>query len=180
MQQFIGLIRGINVGGNNLLKMADLRQFFGEIGFPNAATLLQSGNFVLQSEEGPASKIEAIIKAEAKLRLGLTADFFILTRAEWQSLIAGNPFPEAVATDPSHLLAYVHRETLVQDRLDAIRKAYHGPERFKLVGEILYVHCPEGIGTSRLMVDKDWKSMTSTGTARNWNTVLKLAALADA
>lgn len=180
MQIFIGLIRGINVGGNNLLKMADLRQFLGEIGFQNAATLLQSGNFVLRSDKRSASRIEAKIKAEAKVRLGLTADFFILSRADWQSLIEGNPFPEVAATDPSHLLAYVHREALVQGRLDAIQEAYLGSERFKLVGEILYVYCPEGIGASRLMADKDWKSITSTGTARNWNTVLKLAALADA
>jgi len=180
MHQFIGLIRGINVGGNNLLKMADLRQFLGEIGFSNAATLLQSGNFVLKSDEAFARVIEGMIKAEAKLRLGLTADFFILTRAEWQSLIEANPFPNAAATDPSHLLAYVQRQAPDRDRLDAIRKAYHGPEQFERVREILYVHFPDGIGISRLLANKDWRSITSMGTARNWNTVLKLAELADA
>src|SRR5262245_43013425 len=100
----IALLRAVNVAGHGTVGMATLRAFLADLGFDDARTLLQSGNVVFAGKGGPDTALENLLEAEAAKRLGLRTTFFVRSVAEWDEIIAANPFPEEAESDPSHLL----------------------------------------------------------------------------
>jgi uncharacterized protein (DUF1697 family) len=162
----IALLRAVNLAAKNMVAMADLRAMVEGLGFQKAQTLLQSGNLVFDSKPSGA-RLEGLLEATAKKRLGLETDFFVRTAKEWQALIAANPFPAEARSDPSHLV------------LDALRQAIKGRERVEAEGRQAYAVYPDGIGRSKLTMALIERHLGTSGTGRNWNTVLKLAALAS-
>lgn len=173
----IALVRGINVGGNNMVKMADLKAILTDLGFNEPRTLLQSGNMVFGSMGLSALELEEKIEAAAKKQLGLTALFYVRTAQEWADLIAGNPFPNEAAEYPGRLLVHFFKESPSPEGVEAVASAIRGPERIAAEGRHLYVVYPEGIGVSTIGKTPGWNKLISTGSGRNWNTILKLAAL---
>ena len=175
----IALLRGVNVGGNKMVAMADLRALLTRLGFGDVESLLQSGNLVF-SVRGAArscAALETHLEKEVEKALGLAADFHVRTSEEWQSVIAGNPFRAEAASDPGHLLVSFFKTPLVAANVKALQAAITGPERLHADGRHLYMVFPDGIGNSKAagLIDK---KLAARGTARNWNTVTKLAALA--
>lgn len=175
---YIGLIRGINVGGNKIVKMADLRGMLADMGFETVRTLLQSGNFVIEVEQGSPEDLRKKIRATAKTKLGVDAEFFVFSPEQWQSIIDNNPFPDAASEHPSRLVVYLGREPIKPADLEPLENYLVPTERVKAVSGAGYIDCPEGIGTSKMLSSKPWCKLSATGTMRNWNTVKKLAALA--
>jgi uncharacterized protein (DUF1697 family) len=180
MQTFIALLRGINVGGHNKIAMADFHDLCGRLGFENPRTLLQSGNVVLRSASRSASQLERQLETETEKSFGLQIHFFVRTIEEWREIIAANPFPKEAIQDPSHLVVMCFKKSIDSKALDDLRTAIIGPELIKAKGRHAYITYPAGIGTSRLTNVLIEKKLASPGTARNWNTVLKLAAVANA
>ena len=172
----IALLRGINVGGNRKVPMADLRAFMESLGFAGVKTLLQSGNVVFDAKGSPP-QLEATLEREATTRLGLTTDFHVRTDREWRDMIAANPFPGEAERDPAHLVVVCLKDAVAPARLTALRAAIRGPERVEAQGRHAYVVYPAGIGTSKLTAAVIDAKLATRGTARNWNTVLKLEAL---
>jgi uncharacterized protein (DUF1697 family) len=173
----IALLRAVNLAGHGAIAMAKLRAFFAELGFDGAQTLLQSGNVVFSNGAGDAA-VEKRLEDEALKRLGLRTAFFIRTAAEWDSLIAENPFSEAAEKDPSHLVLLCLKSPPKKEDVTALQAAIKGPELVRAGSRHLYITYPAGIGRSRLTAAVIDKAVGSAGTGRNWNTVLKLAALA--
>src|SRR5271154_4548923 len=145
----IALLRGINVGGNRLVSMDDLRAFFVGLGLAEARTLLQSGNVVFRSGAGPGA-LERRLEAESAERLGLKAEFFIRTVEEWKAIITGNPFPEEAKNDPGHLAVMFLKRAPEAKRFRALTAAITGPEIVRPAGRQAYVVYPAGTGNSRL------------------------------
>ena len=179
MNTYIGLIRGINVGGNKVVKMADLRQMLQDMGFDDPKTLLQSGNFVIRSADDSPEVLRERIQLEAKAKLGLEAEFFIFTPGQWSQIIANNPFPDAAAEHPSRLAVYLGRKPLSDADLLPIESYRIPSERVRAIEGVVYLDCPDGLGTSKMLSSSSWCKLTAAGTLRNWNTVLKLATLAE-
>jgi uncharacterized protein (DUF1697 family) len=177
MATYIGLIRALNVGGTGVLKMSTLKSFLADAGLEHPRTLLQSGNFVGDADEN-AADLENRLQTEARLRLGMETEFVIRSRREWADLIEANPFRGEAVADPSHLVLYVSRTEMLATGVAAVTSAYTGPEMLACVAGGLFVYYPLGIGDSKLGRAKGWNRLVSSATGRNWNTVLKLAALA--
>ncbi len=177
---YIGLARAINVGGHQPVSMAQLRELFDALHFGNPRTLLQSGNVLFDAERQSTAHLERQIETEAAKRLGLQADFFVRTAAEWSELIAGNPFPAEAKRDPARFVLMVLRDAPGVASIEAVRAANAGPETFRIIGKSAYIIYPNGQGRSRFTAALIEKKLGTRGTARNWNTVTKLAALADA
>lgn len=172
----VALLRGINVGGNKLA-MADLRDLFQHLGFQDARTLLQTGNVVFHGDGRSAEELERLLETEAVKRLSLKTEFHVRTAREMQAAIAANPFPEEAERDPAHLVALFLKAAPAAGDVAALQDAITGPEVVRAVGRQAYIVYPDGIGRSRLsnsLIDRK----LGRGTARNWNTVLKLGALA--
>ena len=161
----IALIRGINVGGNKMIAMADLRDTFERLGFTDVKTLLNSGNVVFRSTK----KTDAIERA---LEKEIDAVCFVRTAEEWTRIIERNPFPAEAKSDPGHLLVTVFKE----DPRGDLEAAIKGRERIHLDGRVLYAFYPDGAGRSKLTNSLIEKELGTRGTARNWNTVLKVHA----
>ena len=178
MTTYIALLRGINVGGHKKVGMAELRAFAGELGLEDARTLLQSGNLVFRhaGQTTPAA-LEKRLETGAAKRLGLEADFMVRDAQEWTEVIAGNPFPEIVATDPSHLVVVFLKNAPESAAVEALRAAVRGPEVVQMEGWHAYLMYPVGIGNSKLTNVVVEKKLGTRGTGRNWNTILKLGAL---
>lgn len=177
MTTFLALLRGINVGGNKKVAMADLRDMLTALGFENVRTVLQSGNAVFRSGSRSSAQLEKLLESSVGKKLGLQCDFHVRTADEWKEVIARNPFPEAAKSDPSHLLVLFMKEAPAASDVKALQAAIIGPELVRAAGREVYIVYTQGIGTSKLsnvLIDKKLKMR---GTARNWNTVLKLGAL---
>ena len=179
MATYVALLRGINVGGNKMIAMADLRAALTKAGFSNVRTLLQSGNVVLDAAASTPSKLESQLEAEVKKRFSLEVEFHVRSPAEWASVIEANPFAAEAKRDPSHLLVTFFKTPLDPAKVKAAQAAIVGPERLQADGRHLYMVFPEGMGRSKAAVVVG-KKLGPGGTARNWNTVQKLAALAPA
>jgi uncharacterized protein (DUF1697 family) len=181
MPTCVGLVRGINVGGRNLVGMADLRRLGERLGLEDVRTLLQSGNLVFRTDTRETAEVERRLEAEAGKRLGLkTPAFFVRTADEWAAIVRRNPFGDEAARDPAHLLLVALKAAPRRGSLEALRAAIPGRERVELSGRNAYFFYPDGVGRSKLTPALVEKHLPGPGTARNWNTVLKLLALARA
>ena len=178
----IALLRGINVGGNVKIAMAELRVMVEALGFTDVKTLLQSGNLVFTDpkKRSPAS-LEPLLEKATKEKLGVGPDYMIRTPEEWAAIVARNPFPAMAKDDPSHLLVYALKgEAPDQAAIDRLNAAIVGPEEVAAVGRELFITYPDGVGTSKLSTNLIEKTLGKhRGTGRNWNTVLKIAALLE-
>ncbi len=174
----VALLRGINVGGRNAIAMADLRAFLQDLGLENPRTLLQSGNALFGSRASPG-RLEERLEAEAAKRLSLQVDFIVRSATEWSQVITDNPFRKEATADPSHLLLMCLKTAPSTASVEALQAAVSGRELIRAAGRQLYLVYPDGIGRSRLTGALIEKTLRTRGTARNWNTVLKLAALAE-
>jgi len=177
MATYVALLRGINVGGNKMVAMAELRAALTKAGFSNVRTLLQSGNVVLDAAASSPAKLESQLEAEVKTRFSLDVEVHVRSGAELAALIEANPFAAEAKRDPSHLLVTFYKTPLDKAKVKAAQAAIAGPERLHAEGRHLYMVFPEGIGRSKATIVVG-KVLGPLGTARNWNTVQKLAALA--
>ena len=175
----VALLRAVNLGSHNKVSMADLRAFVEKLGGEDVKTVVQSGNLVFRTTVASPARLEAQLEAAAAKRLGITTDFFVRTAKEWAAIIEGNPFPKEAEADPSHLVMMTLRDAPGAKAVDDLRAAIKGREQVRTRGREAYFTYPDGIGTSKLTIAIIEKKLGTRGTARNWNTVLKLGALAS-
>ena len=179
MTTYITVLRAINLGAHNRIAMSDLRTMLQKIGCDEPRTLLQSGNAVFRSASTSGEKLEQLLEAASTKHLGVTTDYFVRTANEWQSIIAANPFPAEAKSDPGHLLMMCLRDAPSPVQVKALQAAIKGREIVKASGRQAYFVYPDGQGRSKLTIQVIEKALGTRGTARNWNTVLKLGELAQ-
>jgi uncharacterized protein (DUF1697 family) len=173
MARYVGLLRGINVGGKHKISMATLRGLVEELGHTEVSTVLQSGNVVFtaagkQAAIGPA--LERVIAAE----MGASIRVLVRSRAQIAKVISGNPLREA-ESEPSKLLVGFVDGTPDRAAVAALEDD-PGPEEVRVTPSGIYIWFREGIGRSQLAWDK---RLGVPATARNWNTVAKIATALD-
>lgn len=179
MTVHIALLRAVNVGGRKLI-MTDLKAMFEALHFQSARTLLQSGNVVFESRAQEGTALETLLEKETEKRLKIGTDYLVRSRAEWRAVVAANPFPKAAMADPAHLVAMPLKSAPGKTDVSSLAAQIKGRETVGAVGQTLYIVYPDGIGTSKLTIGVIEKALATRGTARNWNTVLKLLAAAEA
>lgn len=166
------LLRGVNVGGHGRLPMADLRVVLEALGARDVRTYIQSGNAVFRGALD-AETIAAAIEARAGFRPGA----IMLSREALADTIAANPFPEAEQTPKALHLAFLAADP--RPAAGALDAAAAADERWHLDNRVAYLHCPSGLGRSKLAGSLE-RLLGVPVTARNWATITRLAALAGA
>ncbi|MGN6650878.1 DUF1697 domain-containing protein [Trinickia sp.] len=164
MTQYVALLRAVNVGGTGKLPMAELRTMCESIGFAKVRTYIASGNVVFESELSEASvktKLERCLKTSTGMQIGV----LIRTGAELAAVLAGNPFPAAA---PNRTVAIFLDEPPPTDTLAGVSGQQE--EEIALGEREIYVHYGNGMAKSKLKI-----RAAKSGTARNMNTVAKLA-----
>lgn len=171
MPRLVALLRGVNLGGRKVV-MSELRAVCEDAGFTDVETLIASGNLVLGSKL-KSDKLEKKLEAVILEGLGLKTDVYVRTAAELEAIISANPFKPFAKTNPNFLVVYFMRAKASAAELEAMEKTALTGEEWKQGKDCLYIKFRSGQGPSKLKLPK-------LGTARNWNTVNKLAAMAAA
>jgi uncharacterized protein (DUF1697 family) len=169
-------LRAINLSGRRLL-MADFKRTLEAAGYPNAQTVVATGNAVIRAPAaGPA--LEARIEKALAATLGQSTDVFTRDGAQLAAIVHANPFPKMAAEDPSHLVVVFLNGEPAAEAIEALRGKIKGPEEVAAGPACLYASYPDDIGHSKLTAAMIERALKLRGTARNWNTVLKMAELA--
>lgn len=178
MSARIALFRAVNVGGGNRVAMADLKALFEDLDLGPAATLQAAGSVVFHGD-GEAAALEARLEAQGAARLRLKSAVFVRGPAEWAEVIAANPFASAARDEPSRLMVMTLKAPADPEGGAALEAAGQAHERVAVSGRCAYIHYPQGAGVSKLTPSLIERKLGSLGTARNWNTTLKLMALME-
>lgn len=176
----IALLRGVNVGGNRKVAMADLKTMVEALGFTQVKTLLQSGNVVFEAGDRSDAELEALLDLEAEARLGLVTRFIVRGPKAWRAMIAANPMPGEAEREPSRFIVNVAREAVTPEMLAMIRAAATPGEKVEAGDRCVYAFFGDGIADSKAALAFGKKGLGLTSTGRNWNTVQKIAALIGA
>ncbi|MCA9264334.1 MAG: DUF1697 domain-containing protein [Planctomycetales bacterium] len=178
MAKWIALFRGVNVGGKNTIPMAGLRKLLETIDVQSVKTYIQSGNVVFESSAKSAAVLGKRIGSLVEQEYGFHPQILVLPSHELAAAVAANPFPEAEADPKSLHLFFLESRPRTPDieKLDQAKKA---SEAYVWSDRVFYLHAPEGVGRSKLAASIE-RYLGVTATARNFRTVKKVLALADA
>jgi len=165
MARFVAFLRGINVGGNNLIPMAVLKASCESAGLTDVRTYLQSGNVLFNTtRKDPARVIEKALELDVKV--------IVRTIDELRAVIAKNPFDGE--RNPKQLIVVFLDAEPSKAAQDALLAAHKGPEEIHFAGRELFIYYDEGMGKSKLTNALIERKLGVRGTARNWNTVTAL------
>lgn len=180
MTRSVALLRAVNVSGTKAVVMPALCKVLTGLGLTDVTSLLQTGNVVFGCDRPANAALEAALEAAVSERLGVQTAFFVRSAREWAGIVANNPYPQAAADDPSHLVVMALKKAPAAAAVAALRSGIAGRETVTAAGKQLYVVYPDGIGTSKLTNAVIERKIGVAGTARNWNTTLKIAAALSA
>ena len=173
--RFVALFRGINVGNAKRLAMADLRALFGELGYTDVKTLLNSGNVVFTAPSEPplvhAKKIRAAVVDE----FGVDALVIVKSARDMAAVVAGNALLPS-ANNPSRLLVALTQDAKLLAKVNELAKGHWGDEAIHMSKHAAYIWCANGILESKVAVAL-LKGLGESGTTRNWATIEKIHAL---
>jgi uncharacterized protein (DUF1697 family) len=177
MTRQIALLRGINLGSRRRVAMADLRELLEGLGYDDVRTHLQSGNVVLTSKKTP-KRLQAELEKQLAAGLGIDVQVIVRTRNELADVVERNPLGDVAHNPSRYQVSFLSGKPAarVVRELTAVDVA---PEQLVVSGREIYAWHPNGLQRSRVAKLLSDERLGVTATARNWNTVTKLLALAD-
>jgi uncharacterized protein (DUF1697 family) len=173
---FVALLRGINVGGRALIRMAELRELFEALGFDDVETYIQSGNVVFSSPAAGTTTIAARIEDAIAREHGLRPAVILRTPRELATITTSNPLLARGAPEPKLHVVFLDRAPAKEAgaRLDPERSP---GDQLALRGRELFLDLATGAGRSKLTLAYLERTLGVRGTQRSWRTVLALAEL---
>lgn len=180
MTTVVSLLRGVNVGGHHQVPMDKLRALHESLGHREVRTYIQSGNVVFRTSARGLPRLAAEIGAAIEKTFGFRCDVVLRTAAELRAVVEHNPFAGRPGLDPAKLAVTflpLDPPAGAAARLAALPIA---PEEVHLISRELYTYFPNGMGRTKMPFAAVARVLGSPGTARNWNTVVKLLEMAEA
>lgn len=179
MPVLISMLRGVNLGPHNRVKMEALRALYESLKLEDPRTYVQSGNVIFRTKEKNLAQLPSKIQNAMEKAFGFRPEVILRTTKELKAAIAASPFDSRRNLEPGKILvtflaAEPSREA--QAALDGFKKY---PEELHLKGRELYIYFPNGAGKSKLPWSQVEKFLKVTGTARNWNSVTKMLEMAE-
>lgn len=168
---WIALIRAIGAATHKKMSMQQLREACADAGLTDVRTVLATGNLLFSSTDTAVMlkhRLTDVIRAH-----GLDNEVFLRQPPELEAVLRNNPFPDAAADRPNHLLVLFLEAEPGADELAALQ-AYDGPERIVSSGREVFLDYVDGVGRSKLTAALLERRLGQAGTARNWNTIQKL------
>lgn len=179
MPVLISLLRGVNVGGHQKIKMDALRELYESLGLKEVRTYIQSGNVVFKTAERNLPRLTQKIEGAIERSIGFRPDVVIRTAAELREIIRRNPFASRRGIEPSKLLITFLAATPTPEAREKVLKINPGPEEMFAEGRELYIYFPDGMARPNLSWAQVVKILKTTGTGRNLNTVTHLFEMAE-
>jgi uncharacterized protein (DUF1697 family) len=179
MTKFVSLFRGINVGGNKSVRMDALKELHEFLGLKEVQTYIQSGNVVFSSDDADVTQFQKNIEDGFAQKFGFQSKVMVRTAGELNVMIENNPFQDQPMKESKWVVAMFLATHPAGTAREDIQKTYAGPEEIHIIGQEVFIYYPEGMGRSKLTNTFLEKKLKSAGTARNWNTVLKLQKMME-
>jgi uncharacterized protein (DUF1697 family) len=179
MAVLISMLRGVNVGPHNRIKMDELRALYESLNFKDPRSYVQSGNVIFRTKEKNNPQLAKKIQAAIEKKLGCCPEVILRTTEELRGAIAANPFPEQTSSEPGKVLVTFLAGDPPRDAEASLEKFKSFPEQLHLKGRELYIYFPNGAGRSKLPWSAVEKFLRVTGTARNWNSVQAILKIAE-
>ncbi|HEU4828748.1 MAG TPA: DUF1697 domain-containing protein [Gemmatimonadales bacterium] len=177
-QRCIALLRGVNLGGNKKVPMAELRRLVEGLGFTDVRTLLNSGNVVFTARANAVRTAAARIQQAVLDQLGVSSKVTVLTAEELGAILDENPIA-GLCDNPSRMLVAVFAEEDARSRAVRLAEQRWEPEVMAVGKRAAYLWCVNGISAGQLGFAVD-KALKTGVTARNLGTMTKLRAMAEA
>ncbi|MGI8893008.1 MAG: DUF1697 domain-containing protein [Bacteroidia bacterium] len=174
--KYIAMLRGINVSGQKMIKMTDLKKLFEYLGFENVVTYIQSGNVVFDYKKISDDKLKSSIKKEIKNKYDFDVSVIIRTPTELKSLLEKNPFTEFPDAENKVYFIFLEKEA-EKERIDKLLATDHEPEKFVISGKEIFFLCPNGYGKAKLNNNVFERKLKVVATTRNLKTVRELVRL---
>jgi uncharacterized protein (DUF1697 family) len=178
MNVYVAMLRGINVGGRNRMRMEELHALLQSLQCREVRTYVQSGNIVFASSTSRAETIATRIEKEIMSRHGLSVAAIVRTPGQLQDVIDNNLFAGESGLDPKGLHVTFLQQAPEEGLVDKLGEQQAGGDRFVLRGCEVYLHCPGGYGRTRYNNTYFEQHFRVSATTRNWNTVCHLGAMA--
>jgi uncharacterized protein (DUF1697 family) len=176
---YVALLRGINVGGNNILPMKDLAEMFAKAGCDGARTYIQSGNVIFCAGPKIAPRLPDLIGGQIAKRFGFTSPVVLRTVEQIGAVIRDNPFLKAGASE-NELHVLFLADLPAAKNIAELNPDRSPPDTFTVLGQEVYLRLPNGAGKTKLTNQYFDSKLATIGTQRNWRTVTKLFELMQA
>jgi uncharacterized protein (DUF1697 family) len=173
----IALLRGINVGGRNVIKMDELTKLLTSIGLNEVESYIQSGNIVFESD-ATSEDNAALIAQTLEQKYGFPVPTIVLTQKQLESALNFNPF-EGDEFKPSYLLFYFLSGPAKCNQIDAVSSVTTQGERVEYINDVIYAYYPQGSGKSKLTIKFIESKLGVAVTGRNLTTIEKLSVMAQ-
>jgi uncharacterized protein (DUF1697 family) len=179
MVTYICILRGINVSGYRMIKMEALRQLIAGLGFFNVQTYIQSGNIIFQSKDSNRFRLANLIADAILKKYNFDVPVLIKELEELKQIILSNPFINDKKKDLTHLHVTFLSGNPGRGKIKEIYEGQYKPDEFQIIGNNIYLYCPNGYGISKL-TNSFWESkLKVTATTRNWKTSNELIRIAE-
>ncbi len=179
MPVLISMLRGVNVGGHNRIKMDALRALYESLKLGSPRTYVQSGNVIFRTrEKNSAAALAQKIQNAIERKFGFRPEVILRTTEEMRNAIAATPFTGR-NLEPGKTVITFLADDAGPDAYDKLLTLRDFPEELHLLGRELHIYFPDGMGRSKLPWAKIERLLGTPGTARNWNSVTKMLAMAE-
>jgi uncharacterized protein (DUF1697 family) len=179
MPVLISLLRGVNVGGHRKVKMDELRALYESLGFKDVQTYINSGNVLFRTAGRDLARLRQRIETTIESACGFRSDVVLRTPADLKQVIARNPFAARPGLDASRLAIHFLAADPGAEAREQVLAINAAPEELHLHGRELYIYYLNGMARPKLSLPMVEKTLRTSGTSRNWNTVRKLLEMAE-
>ncbi len=179
MTVIISMLRGVNVGGHNKIKMEALRALYESLKLRDSQTYVQSGNVIFRSDERDIARLTKRIEEGIERKFGFRPDVILRTAAEMRDVVERNPFAKRRGIEPGKLLVSFLGSDPGEEAREKVRQMKCDPEEMRIEGREIYIYFPNGMGRSKLPWAGLGKMLKTPATGRNWNSVTKMMEMAE-
>jgi uncharacterized protein (DUF1697 family) len=176
----ISMLRGVNLASRKRIKMDALRELYESLGLREPQTYVQSGNVLFKTREQHLGRLAKRIENAIEGSFGFSADVILRTTAEMRQAIAANPFAARKNMDPAKLLVTFLASDPSEEAREKLRQIKADPEELWIEGRELFIYFPNGLARPKLSIPLIERTLKTSGTGRNWNSVRRLLEMAEA
>lgn len=179
MKVVISMLRGVNLGPHKRVKMDALRKLYESLGLKDPQTYVQSGNVLFKTREQNLGRVAKRIEEAIERTFGFQADVVVRTTSELKDALAKNPFAARTGIDPARLLVTFLASDPGEEARAKIRQIKAEPEELWIEGRELYIYFPNGLARPKLSIPLIERTLKTSATGRNWNSVRKMLGMAE-
>ncbi len=179
MAVVIAMLRAVNVGGHNKIKMEALRTLCKSLKLRDACTYVQSGNVIFKTDERNLALLAQRLQKAIERDFGFRPEVILRTSAELNDVIARNPFASSRDIEPSKLLVTFLARDPAPEARDKVLNIKSDPEELRMDGREIYIYFPNGMARPKMSWPMIERMLKTPGTGRNWNSVTKILEIAE-